>query len=535
MQCPASGSISQQNFLWSIRGQLSGLMHLYITTLNIYQKKKRWKIILGIMAIVIVSISLWYSNILARQIAQDEIRNITIWADAMQNRAQLLQYTQNFFEHIQSEERKRVELLAEAFKRIGETDDDADALDFYMKIIQDNTTIPVIITDDDGMITLHANLEQEPAISHLEGNLKEEFTKYDPVSVRFYADDYIYVYYKDSKTFTQLREYLENLERSFLAEVLANSASVPVIVTDTSAKHVVAYGNIDAGIARDNKALMKLVDEMASENKPIETQFLTGPRLVFYKSSHILTQLKYYPYFQFGVIAVFIGVAYLLFSTARRSEQNQVWAGLAKETAHQLGTPLSAIMAWIELLKMKGVDAETTAEMEKDVQRLQVITERFSKIGSAAVLKPLNIVEEIENAAEYLQSRTSKKISLKTHFPESREIMVPINPQLFGWVIENLWKNATDAISGNGSIKIVVSEEPRHAIIDFCDSGKGIPKSNFSTVFNPGYTSKQRGWGLGLSLARRIIEDYHRGKIFIRSSTLGKGTVFRIVLKKQLH
>jgi signal transduction histidine kinase len=500
--------------------------------ISIYHKKKRWKIVLGLIAIAIVSVSLWYSNILARQIAMDEMRNVTIWADAIQSRVQLVHYTQAFFEQIKAEERKRVELLAEAFKRIGETEDN-ELLNFYIKIIQSNTTIPVIITDSKDLITEFDNVD--PSIERMEfltGDLKEEFSEYPPVSLHFYGNEYLYVYYKDSKTFTQLRDYLEDLEKSFMSEVVANTASVPVIVTDTSRRHVVAYGNLDKTIARDNKALLKMVQEMASENRPIEIQFQAGPRLIFYKSSYLLTQLKYYPFFQFGVIAVFIGIAYLLFSTARKSEQNQVWAGLAKETAHQLGTPLSAIMAWIEILKMKGVDDEITTEMEKDVHRLQVITERFSKIGSAASLQPINIVHEIEEAAIYLQTRSPKRIQLRTRFPENRDLIIPLNSQLFGWVIENLWKNATDAMGGSGNISINVSEENRHVIIDFCDTGKGIPKSSFSSVFNPGFTSKQRGWGLGLSLARRIIEDYHQGKIFIKSSELGKGTVFRILLKK---
>jgi two-component system, sporulation sensor kinase D len=500
--------------------------------LNIYRKKKRWKILLGLVAIAIVSVSLWYSNILARQIAMDEMRNVTIWADAMQSRAQLVHHTQAFFEEIKTEERKRVEILAEAFKRVGETDDN-EALNFYLKIIQSNTTIPVIITDSKGRITEYGNLDFSiEGKEYFNGELMEEFSLYEPVSLLLYGKEYLYVYYKDSKTYTQLREYLEDLEKSFITEVVANSSSVPVIVTDTSGKHVVAYGNIDKTFARDNQALLKLVQEMASENKPIEIQFQTGPRLIFYKSSDLLTQLKYYPYFQFGVIIVFIGIAYLLFSTARKSEQNQVWAGLAKETAHQLGTPLSAIMAWIEILKMKGVDSEITSELEKDVDRLQVITERFSKIGSEASLQAVNIIGQMEDAASYLQTRSSKKIQFKTTFPENRNLVVPLNTQLFGWVIENLWKNATDAMGGRGIIHIEVREEPRHVIIDFCDNGKGIPKSNFESVFNPGYTSKQRGWGLGLSLARRIIEDYHKGKIFIKSSELGKGTVFRIVLRK---
>jgi two-component system, sporulation sensor kinase D len=499
--------------------------------LNIYHKKKRWKIILGLVAIVIVSISLWYSNILARQIAIDEGRNITIWAEAIQNRAQLIHYTQAFFEEIKTEERKRVELLGEAYRRIGETED-SDELYFLLKIFSSNETIPVIITDSEGRITDVNNVDIGDEV-YLQGDLKEQFSAYEPVLFKLDARDFMYVYYKDSKTFTQLRDYLDNLEKSFLSEVLGNSASVPVIITDTSKRHVVAYTNIDPVVARDNIALLKLVQEMASENRPIEIQFSAGPRLILYKSSYLLTQLKYYPFFQFGVIAVFIIIAYLLFSTARKSEQNQVWAGLAKETAHQLGTPLSAIMAWIEILKMKGVDEETTTEMEKDVERLQVITERFSKIGSSAMLHPVNIISEIEKAAGYLQTRTSKKIKLQTQFPDNENLIVPLNTQLFGWVIENLWKNATDAMSGNGKIEIIVSEEPKNVIIDFRDNGKGIAKSSFGSVFNPGYTSKQRGWGLGLSLARRIIEDYHRGKIFIKSSELGKGTVFRIVLRKE--
>lgn len=501
--------------------------------MNIYHKKKRWKIILGIIGIAIVSVSLWYSNILARQIALNERRNAALWADAVRSRAQLVHYTQEFFEQIKTEERKRVELLAQAFKRLGETEE-SDAMDFYLNIISGNETIPVIITDSKGRITLYANVDlplQQDQV--FEGALKQEFSAFEPVYVRLDAKDFITVYYKESKTFTQLREYLEDLEKSFISEVVANSASVPVIITDVSQKHVVAVGNIDPDVACDNQALLRLVQEMSSENKPIEIQFSEGrQRLIFYKNSYLLTQLKYYPFFQFGVIAVFITVAYLLFSTARRSEQNQVWAGLAKETAHQLGTPLSAIMAWIEILKLNGVDAETTAEMEKDVARLQVITERFSKIGSGARLQAVNVISEIDEIANYLKVRTSKKIKFDLKYAVSRELVVPLNPQLFGWVIENLWKNAADAISGEGNIEITVSEDTRHVIIDFADDGKGIPKSRFSSVFNPGFTSKQRGWGLGLSLARRIIEDYHRGKIFIRSSVLGKGTTFRIMLRK---
>jgi signal transduction histidine kinase len=225
-------------------------------------------------------------------------------------------------------------------------------------------------------------------------------------------------------------------------------------------------------------------------------------------------------------------IAYLLFSYARKSEQNQVWVGMAKETAHQLGTPLSSMVAWMELLKLKGLDAETITEIEKDVQRLETITERFSKIGSAAKLEKTNIVKVIHDSVAYIRSRISAKVNFEIRPGSDQEIIVPLNLHLFEWVIENLCKNAVDAMEGNGSVTIEITEDVDHIHIDISDTGKGIAKSLFKTVFRPGYTSKSRGWGLGLTLTKRIVENYHSGKIFVKSSTLGKGTTFRIIMKK---
>jgi signal transduction histidine kinase len=225
-------------------------------------------------------------------------------------------------------------------------------------------------------------------------------------------------------------------------------------------------------------------------------------------------------------------VAYLLFSTARRAEQNQVWVGLAKETAHQLGTPLSSMMAWVDYLETKGIDADTISELQKDVGRLETITERFSKIGSATVLKEENIVELIYKAISYLKTRTSPKVEFSITPSINTHIIVPLNYQLFDWVIENLVKNAVDAMTGNGKLTINITSEDKHVFVDVTDTGKGLPKKMFKTIFNPGYTSKQRGWGLGLSLSQRIIRDYHAGKIFVKSSVVSKGTTFRISLKK---
>ncbi|PLW98672.1 MAG: ATP-binding protein, partial [Marinilabiliales bacterium] len=242
-------------------------------------------------------------------------------------------------------------------------------------------------------------------------------------------------------------------------------------------------------------------------------------------------QLSYYPYIQLGVIFLFILVSYFAFSVSRKAEQNQVWVGMSKETAHQLGTPISSLLAWLELLKIEGVRQDVYQEVEKDVKRLETITERFSKIGSAPVLKPINIVEVIDNAVQYIKSRASKKIQFVVDQPND-EILIPLNVALFEWVIENICKNAIDAMDGNGTIEINVQDHTQVVYIDIKDTGKGIPKSKFKTIFQPGYTTKERGWGLGLSLTKRIIESYHSGKVFIKSSELGKGTVFRIALKR---
>jgi len=272
---------------------------------------------------------------------------------------------------------------------------------------------------------------------------------------------------------------------------------------------------------------------MASQNQPIEVEFGDGTKsYIFYQESTLLTQLKYYPYVMFTIIGLFLLIAYLLFSTARRVEQNQVWVGMAKETAHQLGTPLSSLIAWLEYLRSKGLDPETAGEIEKDVKRLETITERFSKIGSVPKLDEVDVSKVLNDAVNYMKLRTSRNVAFSVEKASAGEIRAQLNVPLFEWVIENLIRNAVDAMNGNGEIKITVSDQTQFVYIDVCDTGKGIPKSKYKTVFEPGYTTKQRGWGLGLSLTKRIIENYHSGKIFVKSSEIDKGTTFRIVLNK---
>ncbi|MCF8303057.1 MAG: HAMP domain-containing histidine kinase, partial [Bacteroidales bacterium] len=414
--------------------------------------------------------------------------------------------------------------------------DNSEDITFYSSIISKNTTIPVILTEPNGEIISVNNVSFDPDTVHrLTDKLQEEFTKYPPIAFDYNSGNINFFYYKDSRVFTQLRELLNDHIQSFFTDVI-NSASVPVIITDSAREDVVAYGNIDSTNVNDSVYINQTLDEMAYENDPIKIDLADqGPRFIYYKDSFLLKQLRYYPYIMFAVIGVFLIIAYLLFSVARKSEQNQVWVGMAKETAHQLGTPLSSMYGWLELLKMRnGLDQNTLKEIEKDLGRLQTITERFSKIGSEANLLHENILEVIRESIHYAKARTSRKVKFEINHPKDRIIRAPLNRYLFEWVIENLCKNAADAIEGEGkvSVNIFEDEKDKHVIIDVNDTGKGLQKSQFKNIFKPGVTSKKRGWGLGLSLSKRIIENYHNGRIYVKASVPGKGTTFRIVLKK---
>jgi signal transduction histidine kinase len=276
----------------------------------------------------------------------------------------------------------------------------------------------------------------------------------------------------------------------------------------------------------------KLEEIMQDENPPIELDMLLHKEYIYYGNSRLLGLLRYYPLFQLVFVLIFGLAAYLFFDASRRSEQNQVWVGLAKETAHQLGTPLSSLTAWVEYFKSDpSYDPEIVKELEKDVTRLDTITTRFSNIGSVPVLKEENIIETIETFMSYLQKRISTKITFYFDNQLTYHHQIKLNRYLFEWVIENICKNAVDAMSGVGSLKITLTETKNNKIaIDISDTGKGISKQNLSKVFTPGFSTKKRGWGLGLTLAKRIIENYHNGKLFVKNSELNKGTTFRILL-----
>jgi signal transduction histidine kinase len=386
--------------------------------LNNYELKKVLKVVLLFFAFLIGFFSLWYTNNLVEKLELQEREKIATWADAT---------------------------------RILATSDLDGDVNFLLKIIEANKTIPVILTDDKGNVNGSKNLD----------------------STGYNGDNYV-----------------------------AHSLS-----------------------------------QMKEQNDPMEIEYAEGQKImIYYGNSILLNQLRVFPYFQLGVIALFLAISYFAFSYSRTSEQNKVWAGMSKETAHQLGTPISSLMGWVEYIKESNanVSPDVIREMEHDMERLGLITDRFSKIGSEPSLTNYALLDVLEESVSYINSRTSDKVNIVIVGQEKFEdVQVAVNKPLFAWVVENLCKNAVDAMEGRGDIKFEMAGIGNEWIqFDVTDNGKGIPPSKHKTIFKPGYTTKKRGWGLGLSLVKRIVENYHRGKIYVKSSELGKGTSFRIELKQ---
>lgn len=383
-----------------------------IATMDIYKNKKILKILIAVCAILIGGVSLYFTNKLANNLAVEETKRMQIWAEAT---------------------------------RLIATSDDGDEINFYLGIIQNNNTIPVVMTDEKGEIVSVLNVNQPK---------------------------------KDDSTY-------------FKGKVAEFAARHEPIVIDLSNSH---------------------------------------QNIIYYDDSIILKRLALFPFVQLSIIAIFIIVAYFAFSTSRKAEQNRVWVGMSKETAHQLGTPISSLMAWAEILGQNEENAIYVAEMQKDIDRLRMIADRFSKVGSVPDLQETNLSEALSGAVDYMRSRVSSRVNIDIVDNTAGPVMVNLCVPLFNWVIENLTKNAVDAMEGKGNVTIKVEQSQKNAEILVTDSGKGLQKKQFKAVFTPGYTTKERGWGLGLSLSQRIIRFFHKGKIFVLSSEIGVGTTFKIVL-----
>ena len=330
------------------------------------------------------------------------------------------------------------------------------------------------------------------------------------------------------------KSFISNEENDYLElNLLINTSNnkIPIVNVNQNGE-VNLHSNIPEPIVENAKDFATYIQKLKSENKPIIITLPDGKKqYLYYGNSTILKKLKYYPLAITLIIFLLGGVVYFFLATSKASEQNKLWAGMAKETAHQIGTPLSSLVGWIEILKTENIDPSYVVEMQKDITRLNIITERFSKIGSMPHLEISDIIAETQEAYSYLKARSSKLIHFSLDIPENT-IDVKLNKQLYSWTIENLVKNAIDAMRGKGNLHISIIEEKHSVKILITDNGMGIPKRNFNTIFEPGYTSKKRGWGLGLSLAKRIIVDYHNGRIHVKSSEIGKGTTFEIILDK---
>ena len=323
---------------------------------------------------------------------------------------------------------------------------------------------------------------------------------------------------------------------AFTNQIAVENDDIPIIETDEKNNPTETYINIDSSlVANDTNYLRKMVLRFAKTNEPVQVEITKEPlayNKYFYGPSRLQAEVRYYPIVQLVIVGLFIIITLLALRSSYRSVQNQVWAGMAKETAHQLGTPVSSLQGWVEMLKQNPENSKIVPELEKDVGRLQLVSDRFGKIGSSPQLEKKDVISQVEAMVDYMKKRAPGKVTFSLSTGNEKEVFVNISPPLFDWVIENLLKNSLDAMEGTGDIKINIENLPDKVNIDLKDTGKGIPLSMQRKVFKPGFTTKKRGWGLGLSLSKRIIEQYHKGEIFVKSSEPGKGTTFRIVLKK---
>ncbi len=519
--------------------------------MNLYSRKQRWKIILFVVAICIAASSLFYTDYITRKIKEDERLRIKIWSSSVRIQLNQLYLSNQLFDKVKTEEEKKIKLWAIAMHELGK---DLPDYTFALEVVRDNTTVPAILTDEKGNYTSSINLDfnestidslvklqfpdKNTAFCQLKSkqifldsieSLRTKWIKINnPIPIGFEGKIRNYVYYKESKLLEECERRKDSITYSFNHELINNAALVPVVFTSSNRRIVIATNIPKKELG--NK-LQKRLEEMKIQNKPIIVNIGekdTG--LIFYEDSKVLAQIKMFPFFQTAIVGIFLLITYLIFNTFKNAEQNQVWAGMAKETAHQLGTPLSSLMAWNEILKTNGTEKSITDEIEKDILRLNTVTDRFSKIGSDPKLEKLNLTELIEKFVSYLKPRISKNIQIDCN-EIPLNIYVNGNAPLLEWVFENLSKNAIDAMEATGKITVAVSKEENKIFIDITDTGKGIPSNKFKTVFKPGYSTKQRGWGLGLSLVKRIVEEYHDGKIYVAKSELLKGTTFRVVLK----
>jgi hypothetical protein len=513
--------------------------------MNLYSKKQRWKIALLSIALVLIALSLYFSNSIVHKVSTRERYRVTQWAEAIKKKAELVQLTNQTFTQLRDLEKDKMELWSIALKKIMKPTDVNGMPDYELpfKIIDKNENIPVILYDNQSKeVSEFKNLgfdyndfkNQHPhqkdsilrvlfnkRLIHIANSWKNQ------ISIEIDKNWTIICSYTDSKEITKLENNRDSLIKAFNKELKTNKGAVPVLLVNADNKEMIA-SNIP-GIS--TQKISEHINRLKKNNNPIPIIFSSKQNsLLYYDDSPELKQLQFFPYIQFIIFTLFIFVGYLILNTFRKAEQNQVWAGMAKETAHQLGTPLSSLLAWVQYLDSIELDPSITSEMQKDVARLEQVANRFSKIGSSTQLENKDINQTVSTVFNYLKTRVSSKIEFQFE-SINPEILVPHNPALIEWVIENICKNAADTMETEGKLTINIHASENEVYIDITDTGKGIPHNQFKNIFKPGFTTKKRGWGLGLSLVKRIITEYHKGDVFVLHSEIDKGTTFRITLK----
>ena len=488
------------------------------------KNKQHSRLFLLMGAAIIVVLTLWFSSEVGRTLRREEQLKVALWSEAIVQRAQLVGYTEQLFQSLRVEESDKAKLMAEAYKMIQKADPGEPVeLSFVTKFIQSNRTIPVLVYKD-SVLQMDVNVPPDMHSPLQLDSLREVLL--DRGSVIHFGEG-LSLLYDESNRFRDLQQVMDDIIKSFISETVLNSASIPVLLTDSSFTHIIRADRFAAEDLADTTALIASLLEV---NAPIALDLPdVGKQWVLYDESLVLKQLRFFPLVQLMIIGVFLILAYSSLNAFRRSEQNRVWVGMAKETAHQLGTPLSALMAWVEVLRSEGVDESVLSELEKDLDRLRTVTDRFSKIGSDPELASGDLSSFVLETMAYLELRMPKAVAFEMDVA-SEGVRVAFNPALFGWVLENLTKNAVDAMEGSGRLKLTLITQQGEAVIHVDDTGKGMPKRVRRQAFDPGFSTKTRGWGLGLSLVRRIVRDYHGGQISITRSEEGKGTTFRIAL-----
>lgn len=516
--------------------------------MKLYSNKQKWKIFLLFIALLMVGASLFVSNSIVSKVSVRERERVTQWADALKKRAELVRLTNHSFDQLREKELGEMELWIAATKEISKASplNRQQSYDLPLLIINRNNDIPVIVMDQNNEVSTYINLgfdlehiaasypeeDKKTITRYFEDSLVQLALKWEQINPSFtieiYEGLFMTYYYTDSRDILRLESERDSLIHAFNQELIENPDLVPVVLTDSTRQHILATNFSQEDV--EEQPLEQILARLAADNYPIEINFSDNERSwVYYANSPEIVQLQYFPYIQFLIIGLFIIIGYIIFSTFRKAEQNQVWAGMAKETAHQLGTPLSSLMAWIELLKSMDIDPSIPVEMDKDIQRLTQVTDRFSKIGAQTSLKEEDLKATVQQLLNYLQTRISKKVHLEFNAPEGA-VSVPHNGPLMEWVVENICKNAIDAMEGDGVLTVSLHDKVTKVYLDIMDTGKGMTPKQQRAAFQPGFTTKKRGWGLGLSLAKRIINEYHKGKVYIVHTEPGKGTTFRVVL-----